>query len=152
MGLLGSARTLQRDLERMTRKANTNCPEGLHYLLQGEATCARIKPHSLRQQRLLRIFEMARGDVLPHRIRKGQYTCRLYGCWCLSCSGGECLKLQSLCSKCCAAVCSFLVLTPATVELSYHSAMWCFGVRIQCMTMTISTYQTRHVQGRFELA
>lgn len=36
VGLLGSARQLQRDLERMTRKANTNTPEGLHYLLQGE--------------------------------------------------------------------------------------------------------------------
>ncbi|KAK9821264.1 hypothetical protein WJX74_005064 [Apatococcus lobatus] len=34
VGLLGSARQLQRDLERMTRKANTNTPEGLHYLLQ----------------------------------------------------------------------------------------------------------------------
>ncbi len=37
VGLLGSARQLQRDLERMTRKANTNSPEGLHYLLQGES-------------------------------------------------------------------------------------------------------------------
>lgn len=36
VGLLGSARSLQRDLERIAGRADTNTPDGLHYVLQGE--------------------------------------------------------------------------------------------------------------------
>lgn len=35
VGLLGSARELQRDLERIADRADTNSPDGLHYVLQG---------------------------------------------------------------------------------------------------------------------
>lgn len=35
VGLLGSARQLQRDLERIADKADTDSPAGLHYILQG---------------------------------------------------------------------------------------------------------------------
>ena len=35
VGLLGSARQLQKDLDRIAGKANTNSPTGLHYILQG---------------------------------------------------------------------------------------------------------------------
>lgn len=34
VGLLGSARTLQRDLERIAGRADTNTPDGLHFVLQ----------------------------------------------------------------------------------------------------------------------
>ncbi|KAL0053992.1 hypothetical protein WJX82_002046 [Trebouxia sp. C0006] len=34
VGLLGSARSLQRDLERIAGRADTNTPDGLHYVLQ----------------------------------------------------------------------------------------------------------------------
>lgn len=36
VGLLGSARELQYDLERIASKADTRSPEGLHYILQGK--------------------------------------------------------------------------------------------------------------------
>ena len=36
VGLLGSARTLKRDLDRIAGRADTNSPEGLHYVMQGE--------------------------------------------------------------------------------------------------------------------
>ena len=35
VGLLGSARQLQRDLERIAGRADTSSPAGLHYVLQG---------------------------------------------------------------------------------------------------------------------
>ena len=35
VGLLGSARGLQKDLERIAGRADTNTPDGLHYVLQG---------------------------------------------------------------------------------------------------------------------
>ncbi len=35
VGLLGSARALQRDLERIAKRADTNSSEGLAYVLQG---------------------------------------------------------------------------------------------------------------------
>ena len=50
VGLLGSARQLQRDLERMTRKANTNTPEGLHYLLQGTPFCRPATAHAVESE------------------------------------------------------------------------------------------------------
>ena len=37
VGLLGSARTLQSDLERIAGRADTNDAEGLHYILQGQS-------------------------------------------------------------------------------------------------------------------
>ena len=40
VGLLGSARQMQRDLDRVTTKANTETVEGLHLLLQGDACTA----------------------------------------------------------------------------------------------------------------
>lgn len=39
VGLLGSARSLQRDLERIAGRADTNTPDGLHYVLQGTCYC-----------------------------------------------------------------------------------------------------------------
>ena len=36
VGLLGSARSLKRDLDRIAGRADTNTPEGLHYVMQGE--------------------------------------------------------------------------------------------------------------------
>ena len=39
VGLLGSARSLQRDLERIAGRADTNTPDGLHYVLQGTGCC-----------------------------------------------------------------------------------------------------------------
>lgn len=36
VGLLGSARQLQQDLERIAKRADTNDVEGLQYILQGE--------------------------------------------------------------------------------------------------------------------
>ena len=36
VGLLGSARTLQRDLDRIAGKADTSTPSGLHFVLQGK--------------------------------------------------------------------------------------------------------------------
>lgn len=38
VGLLGSARSLKRDLDRIAGRADTNTPEGLHYVMQGELT------------------------------------------------------------------------------------------------------------------
>lgn len=35
VGLLGSARELQRDLERIAARADSDSPAGLHYILQG---------------------------------------------------------------------------------------------------------------------
>ncbi len=35
VGLLGSARSLQRDLERIAKRADTNSSDGLAYVLQG---------------------------------------------------------------------------------------------------------------------
>ena len=35
VGLLGSARGLQKDLEKIADRADTNTPDGLHYVLQG---------------------------------------------------------------------------------------------------------------------
>ena len=35
VGLLGSARQLQRDLERIAARADTTSSSGLHYILQG---------------------------------------------------------------------------------------------------------------------
>ena len=35
VGLMGSARELQRDLERIAARADTDSPAGLHYILQG---------------------------------------------------------------------------------------------------------------------
>ena len=35
VGLMGSARELQRDLERIAARADTDSPTGLHYILQG---------------------------------------------------------------------------------------------------------------------
>lgn len=37
VGLLGSARGLQKDLEKIAGRADTNTPDGLHYVLQGIA-------------------------------------------------------------------------------------------------------------------
>ena len=37
VGLLGSARVLQRDLERIAKRADTNSSEGLTFVLQGVA-------------------------------------------------------------------------------------------------------------------
>lgn len=34
---MGSARQLQKDLERMADRADTSTPEGLHYVLQGRS-------------------------------------------------------------------------------------------------------------------
>ena len=44
VGLLGSARGLQKDLEKIAGRADTNTPDGLHYVLQGmtilwQSTC-----------------------------------------------------------------------------------------------------------------
>ena len=36
VGLLGTARALQRDLDRIAGKADTSTPAGLHFVLQGE--------------------------------------------------------------------------------------------------------------------
>jgi uncharacterized membrane protein len=35
VGLLGMARTLQRDLDRIAQRADTTTEEGLHYVLTG---------------------------------------------------------------------------------------------------------------------
>ena len=35
VGLLGSAKSMKRDLERIADRANTDSPSGLHYILQG---------------------------------------------------------------------------------------------------------------------
>ena len=35
VGLLGTARSMQRDLERIASRADTTGPSGLHYVLQG---------------------------------------------------------------------------------------------------------------------
>lgn len=50
VGLLGSARTLQKQLDRIASRADTNTPSGLHYILQGAcfipetAFCAHVSP------------------------------------------------------------------------------------------------------------
>lgn len=36
VGLLGDARRLQKQLDRIAGRADTNTPSGLHYILQGE--------------------------------------------------------------------------------------------------------------------
>ena len=36
VGLLGTARDLKRDLERIAGRADTNTPDGLHFILQGD--------------------------------------------------------------------------------------------------------------------
>ena len=41
VGLLGSARQLQRDLDRIAGRADTNTPSGLHYVLQGSILALR---------------------------------------------------------------------------------------------------------------
>ena len=41
VGLLGSARKLQKDLERLADRADTSTVEGLHYILQGVIGCRR---------------------------------------------------------------------------------------------------------------
>lgn len=35
VGLLGTARSMQRDLDRIASRADTSSPSGLHYVLQG---------------------------------------------------------------------------------------------------------------------
>ena len=41
VGLLGTARGMQRDLERIADRADTDSPSGLHYVLQGECCSTR---------------------------------------------------------------------------------------------------------------
>lgn len=43
VGLLGSARQLQRDLDRIAGRADTNTPSGLHYVLQGASQIHKAK-------------------------------------------------------------------------------------------------------------
>lgn len=43
VGLLGSARTLKRDLDRIAGKANTNYPSGLNYILQGASSVLSLR-------------------------------------------------------------------------------------------------------------
>ena len=50
VGLLGDARRLQKQLDRIAGRADTNTPSGLHYILQGECSRSRdcvIVAHSL---------------------------------------------------------------------------------------------------------
>lgn len=44
VGLLGSARELQRDLNRMGNTLDTSTPQGLHYLLQETVLALRRNP------------------------------------------------------------------------------------------------------------
>jgi hypothetical protein len=44
VGLLGDARRLQRQLDRIAGRADTNTPSGLHYILQGKCTNEPISP------------------------------------------------------------------------------------------------------------
>ena len=44
VALLGSARSLQRQLDRLADRADTTTPEGLHFVLQG---AARLPAHPL---------------------------------------------------------------------------------------------------------
>ena len=39
VALLGSARSLQRQLDRLADRADTSTPEGLHFVLQGAGCC-----------------------------------------------------------------------------------------------------------------
>lgn len=51
VGLLGSARELQRDLERIADRADTDSPEGLHYILQGARPCLGRCPAAIHRRR-----------------------------------------------------------------------------------------------------
>ena len=42
VGLLGDARRLQKQLDRIAGRADTNTPSGLHYILQGEHSYRRL--------------------------------------------------------------------------------------------------------------
>ena len=44
VGLLGSARALQRQLDRIASRADTTSPAGLHYILQGALTAPEYRP------------------------------------------------------------------------------------------------------------
>jgi len=44
VALLGSARSLQRELDRLADRADTTTPEGLHFVLQGAALIGRLHP------------------------------------------------------------------------------------------------------------
>ena len=52
VGLLGDARRLQKQLDRIAGRADTNTPSGLHYILQGECSRSwehvKLKPSVLR--------------------------------------------------------------------------------------------------------
>lgn len=46
VGLLGLARSLQKDLDRIADKADTSSPEGLHYILTGAKSFPLCSTHS----------------------------------------------------------------------------------------------------------
>ena len=48
VALLGSARSLQRELDRLADRADTTTPEGLHFVLQGAALIGRASCIPLR--------------------------------------------------------------------------------------------------------
>ena len=85
MGLLGTARSMQRDLEKIADRADTDSPTGLHYVLQGADTCAllcllsamfsqhfseRSAPAQSRQACTQRIMQCAQGLL-------AMYVCRI---------------------------------------------------------------------------
>jgi hypothetical protein len=60
VGLLGSARSLQRDLDRIAGKADTSTPGGLHFVLQGKRGSGRkVAPPARAHQ----IRRLARGGI-----------------------------------------------------------------------------------------
>ena len=52
VGLLGDARRLQKQLDRIAGRADTNTPSGLHYILQG--LCIRLREYVIVAHAILR--------------------------------------------------------------------------------------------------
>ena len=85
VGLLGSARALQRQLDRIASRADTTSPSGLHYILQGAPpTCFPTRflqptssrcPHAMR--RALCTPRAAAVLVQPYgHVANAHFTCR----------------------------------------------------------------------------
>lgn len=75
VGLLGSAREIQKDLERIAAQADTDSPEGLHYILQGAMASV------CRAWALARFVCRGGGGEVPRKKERptcinAQLTCR----------------------------------------------------------------------------
>lgn len=108
VGLLGSARGLQKDLERIAGRADTNTPDGLHFVLQGKL----LHWH---------LHSMCLCCICTHALAAATL---LSGCWCLPCGRLDPFCLHSLTSDgvCCIPSCIIAVHHP---HMASTSSLFC---------------------------